>query len=97
MYGLSYFIQFTTFGLIIFFSALFVNQYQVSMQDSLCSVSLILFGCVSAGGKSIFLQDLAGIKEAVGWTSIILAWKDEDELRAESGCKMLRTAIRGNI
>lgn len=81
MYGLSYLIQFSTFGLIIYFSALFVNKYQVDLENSLCSVSLILFGCVSAGGKSIFLQDLSSIREAVSWTSKILTLKDEDQLQ----------------
>jgi hypothetical protein len=58
MYGISNFLQYLTFGLVLFLATVFVVNYEVGIEKSLSSVFLIFFACISAGNKVNLIQDL---------------------------------------
>lgn len=62
MYGLSNFLQFLTFGLILFFATVFIVSYDITIDRSLTSVFLILFACISAGNKMNLIHDLEHLR-----------------------------------
>jgi ATP-binding cassette subfamily B (MDR/TAP) protein 1 len=62
MYGISYFFQYITIGLIFFFSAIFITNYSIEVSNSFAAIFLILFACTSAGNNAAFLGDLSKAK-----------------------------------
>jgi ABC-type multidrug transport system fused ATPase/permease subunit len=67
MFGISNMLTFVTFGLTIFLSVVFVSNYDISIENSLTSIFLILFACSSAGNKANNVQNLLNMSEAVEW------------------------------
>ena len=64
MYGISYLLQYITFGLIFFFSAVFVSNYNIDTANSFSAIFLIVFACASAGNNANFVGDASKAKSA---------------------------------
>jgi len=67
MYGVSYFLQYVTMGLFLFFSALYVSKYDVQTSDSFSAILLIFFACMEAGSLSVYLGDISKAKKAANF------------------------------
>jgi 1,4-dihydroxy-2-naphthoate octaprenyltransferase len=67
MFGFSTLLTFITFGLTIFLSVVFVSNYDISVENSLTAIFLILFACTSAGNKANSIKNLLNLSEAVEW------------------------------
>lgn len=59
MYGIAYFLQFVTFGMIFFLSAVFVQNFDITVENSISSMFLIIFAGIAAGNNTNFMPDLS--------------------------------------
>lgn len=64
MFGVSYLLQYITFGLIFFLAAVYVSNNHLEIDGPMQSIFLIVFAGISAGNQSSFLQDFAKAKTA---------------------------------
>ncbi len=64
MFGVSYLIQYLTYGLIFFLAAVYISSNDLEIDGSIQSIYLIFFAGISAGNQSSFLQDFAKAKVA---------------------------------
>jgi ATP-binding cassette subfamily B (MDR/TAP) protein 1 len=76
MYGVSYFLQYITIGLIFFFSAIFITNYSIEISNSFTAIFLILFACTSAGNNAAFLGDVSKAKNAANDIFTMLELED---------------------
>ena len=63
MFGLAYCLQYIAFALIFFMAAVFISNFNLSIDGSISSIFLILFATMSAGNKTNLMQDLASLKK----------------------------------
>ncbi len=57
MFGISYLLQYITFGLMFFLAAVYISSNQLEIDGPITSIFLVIFAGLSAGNQSTFLQD----------------------------------------
>ena len=83
-------LMFTTFGITIFLSVVFVsNNPSIQIKDSLSTVFLIFYACISIGLKANFLQDMMKVSQAINWIFSHIKLEDEHEILIKSGSKQI--------
>ena len=97
MYGLSQIILFLVFGLIFYLGVIFMNRNGLQISDVFTAIYAIVFSGMTAGNNAHFMPDMAAGKKAAASIFQILDEKDEDQLQEESGSKMLKNKIEGEI
>jgi hypothetical protein len=55
VFGLSYLIQYASFGLLFFLAAIFVADYNVAIEDVMGAIFLTILGGISAGNNFNFI------------------------------------------
>lgn len=64
MFALSYFFQYTTFGLMFYLGAVYAETFTISPSDTLTSILLIIGSCVAAGNNIYNIGSLSEAKKS---------------------------------
>jgi ATP-binding cassette, subfamily B (MDR/TAP), member 1 len=97
MFGLSYLIQYVSFGLLFYLAAIFVSNFDVTVDSSLSAIFLTIFAGISAGNNANFLEDISAARAAARSVFSILDLEDEHEARIKAGSPQVAAPIKGNI
>ena len=96
-YGLSQIILFVVFGLIFYLGIIFMNRNNLLISDVFVAIFAIMFSGMTAGNNMHFAPDVTAAKKSASNIFLIQDSLDEDQLQIESGSKMLKSKINGNI
>ena len=64
MFGLSYFLQFSILGLLLYLGAVYISKFSVDFRDSLATSFLLAFATFSAGNSIHYVGDISNVKTA---------------------------------
>ena len=62
MFGLSYFLQFISVGLLLYLGVIYVSSFSADFEDSLAAIFLLCFAAASAGNCFNYIGDFANTK-----------------------------------
>lgn len=76
MYGISYFCQFISVGLLFFLSAVYVTNYNVDVIAVMSALALIIFASITAGNTINFMPEFSEAKHACKYIFSIIDQED---------------------
>ncbi|KRW98762.1 P-loop containing nucleoside triphosphate hydrolase [Pseudocohnilembus persalinus] len=82
-FGLSQFLQFITYGLVIFIGAVFVKEFGVDTKNMYIAVFSVMNAAVGAGNNNAFMTDIGTAYNAAKNLLNLLDEKDENQLHKE--------------
>ena len=96
MFGLSYFLQFMSVGLLLYLGVIYVSSFSADFEDSLAAIFLLSFAAASAGNCFNYIGDYANARLWAKNLFNILEMKDQHQQWGH-GSKLLKNEIKGNI
>jgi ATP-binding cassette, subfamily B (MDR/TAP), member 1 len=97
LYGVTQIMMFFIFGLIFYLGIVFMVHNNLQIADVFTAVYAILFAGMTAGNNAHMMPDMGVGKKAAASIFEIIDSLDEDQLQKETGSKMVKTPIKGNI
>ena len=65
VFGLSYFLQYLTFGLMFYLGAVYSQAYTINSGDSLTAICLLIFACFAAGNNVNYIDDISNTSKSI--------------------------------
>lgn len=97
LFGISEVFKYMSLGLTYYIGVMVHQKHNIKLENIMITIYSIAYSALTIGNTSYFIPEFARSKIAATSIFNIQDSKDEDQIQAESGSKMLTTPIKGNI